>query len=291
MCDILDNEQCTALTLYSIRYGGGGGKKAGGGGKAAKQATKAAAGKKGGKRDKKPAAAPAVAPAFIDYFGKGKRIGDAGGENYYVTTAINYTNGPPHMGHAYEAVTSDVLARYNRAYGRNTFFLTGTDEHGQKIADSAKKVGRTPQQHCDVYAENFQKLNVRLHISNDFYVRTTQEQHAVTVEKMFRKCLAAGDIYLGTYKGWYNIKEELFVTEKDAEAAGYKDAAGNPLVERNEPSYFFRMSKYHQRLVDHIKTSNAGFVQPESRRKELLARLDGPKGDGTRRGTRSSCWT
>ena len=306
MCDICDDELGARLTIYALRSGGKAGKASG-----EPKATSR------GKGNKKSNAAPAALPPFVDYFGQGARLGGEGGGKFYVTTAINYTNGPPpvhlrcvirvcvyvvcvrlcralieheavlhylaarrHMGHAYEAVTSDVLARYHRAYGRDAFFLTGTDEHGQKIADSAKKAGRTPQEHCDVYAENFQKLNTRLHISNDFYVRTTQQEHSVTVEKIFRKCLDAGDIYLGTYKGWYNIKEELFVTEKDAEAVGYKDAAGNPLVERNEPSYFFRMSKYHARLVKHIKESQPTFVQPDSRRKELLARLDGPRGDG-----------
>ncbi|CEM01471.1 unnamed protein product [Vitrella brassicaformis CCMP3155] len=196
------------------------------------------------------------------------------GGRYAITTAINYTNGPPHMGHAYEAVTSDVIARYHRIYGRRVFFLTGTDEHGQKIANTAEKMDKTPIEICDLYAQGFQDLNARLYVSNDFYVRTSSAKHKKVAQLVWEKAVEAGDIYLDNYEGWYNVREETFVTENEAKALDFKDpSTGLPLKRMQEPSYFFRMSKYHERLVQHIK-SNPSFINPPIRRNEILARLE-----------------
>jgi methionyl-tRNA synthetase len=221
--------------------------------------------------------------AYIDYFGgalaKGKGIKCAkGAEKFYLTTAINYTNGNPHMGHAYEGLTSDVICRYHRGYGRDVFFMTGTDEHGQKIAESAEKEGLTPIQLCDKYVENFKELNKRMCISNDFYVRTTLPKHLKFAQWLWKRAYDAGDIYLDNYEGWYNVKEEAFVPDNEAELADYKDAAGNPLQKMKEQSLFFRMSKYQDRLLKHI-ADNPSFIEPEGRRKEIVARLQEPLRD------------
>ena len=155
---------------------------------------------------------------------------DPSDEKFYITTAINYTNGKPHMGHAYEAVTSDIIARWHRAYGRQVFYMTGTDEHGQKIAETATREGVKPIDICDKYAAEFQELNKRLSISNDFYIRTTMPMHKALAQKLFIKATDVGDIYLDTYEGWYNVKEETFITENEAQLTDYKDpASGNPL--------------------------------------------------------------
>eukprot|EP00658_Telonema_sp_P-2_P025567 TRINITY_DN20299_c0_g8_i2.p1 TRINITY_DN20299_c0_g8~~TRINITY_DN20299_c0_g8_i2.p1 ORF type:complete len:911 (+),score=297.47 TRINITY_DN20299_c0_g8_i2:46-2733(+) len=193
-------------------------------------------------------------------------------QKFYLTTAINYTNGPPHMGHAYEGVTSDILSRYHRVAGRDVFFLTGTDEHGQKIAESAEKLGLQPIDICDKWAGQFQDLNANLEVSNDGYIRTTQPHHKENARNLFRKCKAAGDIYKGIYTGWYNVKEECYVTETDAQQADYKDTAGNPLRKMETECYFFKMSKYCDRLIAHFE-ANPDFLQPKERYNEILTRL------------------
>ena len=173
----------------------------------------------------------------------------AGKQRFYITTAINYANGPPHMGHAYEGVCADVIARYHRAYGRDVFFLTGADEHGQKIADTAAAAGVQPIELCDKHVAMFKALNERLGVSNDFYVRTTSARHKAAAQALWRKAAAKGEIYLHYYKGWYNVREETFVTDQEAEASNYLDPiSGKPLQEMEEPSYFFRLSKYHAQL-------------------------------------------
>mmetsp|Transcript_52369 Transcript_52369/g.84751 ORF Transcript_52369/g.84751 Transcript_52369/m.84751 type:complete len:899 (+) Transcript_52369:23-2719(+) len=204
---------------------------------------------------------------------------DSSAEKFYITTAINYTNGHPHMGHAYEAVTSDIVARWHRAYGRQVFYMTGTDEHGQKIAETAEREGVTPIDICDKYAAAFQVLNARLSISNDFYIRTTMPMHKKVAQALFIKATEVGDIYLDTYNGWYNIKEETFITENEAQLTDYKDpASGQPLEKRSEESYFFRMSKYQERLLAHIE-ANPDFIQPSFRKNEILAKLREPLRD------------
>ena len=225
-------------------------------------------------------------------------------ELFYITTAINYTNGPPHIGHAYEGITTDIIARYHRTYGRIVEFLTGTDEHGTKIAQTAenrtellktaspkeiealekkwkmqlngKKIIE-PIDICDHYAAGFKRLNVALSVDSDKFIRTTEDYHKKTAQALFSKCLARGDIYLGQYKGWYNVKEEQFVTPQEAEATEFKDpASGVPYEWREEPSYYFRMGNYQAQLLEHI-TKNPGFIQPEKHRNLIKKRLEDDK--------------
>jgi len=196
-------------------------------------------------------------------------------EKYYASTAINYTNGDPHLGHAYEAICTDVIARYHRIRGRETHFVTGTDEHGQKIAGRAEAEGVTPLEVSTKYAQKFQELNKRLLVSNDDFIRTTEERHKECAQWLLQRAIDAGDVYEKEYEGWYNVREEAFVTDKDAEAADFKDASsGQPLVKMKEDSYFFRMSAYQARLVEHIKT-HPEFIQPDQARELILSRLEG----------------
>ncbi len=195
-------------------------------------------------------------------------------EKYYVTTAIMYTNGNPHIGHAYEVALADYTARFNRMYGRDTFFLSGTDEHGQKIAETAERVGMTPQDMVNMYKERFEVLYQRLRVSENHFVRTTDAQHKDTARKLWQMCeKVKDDIYLGHYEGWYNVREEAYVTDADAEAWEFKDpSSGKPLELKKEASYFLRLSKYHDRLMKHIE-ENPDFIQPESYRNQIIARL------------------
>lgn len=192
-------------------------------------------------------------------------------EKYYITTAIAYTNGFPHMGHAYEALTCDVIARYFRMFGFDTFFLTGSDEHGQKVAASAAKLGRDPLEHCNVYANAFQALNQRLAVSNNKYIRTTSIGHEDSARLLWKLCADKGDIYLDHYEGWYNEREETFVPDADAEAMNFMDG-DYPLKRIKEESYFFRMSKYGDWLTKYIE-EHPEFIQPEMYRNNILARL------------------
>lgn len=192
---------------------------------------------------------------------------------YYITTAINYCNGWPHIGHAYEALTSDVFARYHRMLGQDVFFMTGADEHGQKIAQVAENEGLQPIQICDRYCLGFRALNQRLNVSNDFYVRTTEERHKVVARAMWDKCKKNGDIYLDRYEGWYMVREERFITEQEAQEWDYKDpSSGVPLKKMSEPSFFFSLSKYQQKVIQHIE-AHPEFIQPAQYRGELLERL------------------
>ncbi|CAJ1926044.1 unnamed protein product [Cylindrotheca closterium] len=195
-------------------------------------------------------------------------------EGYYITTAINYTNGPAHMGHAYEAATSDVIARFERLKGdKPAYFVTGSDEHGQKIAETAEKQEKAPQDICDHFSTGFKCLNQRVLISNDDYIRTTSDRHKRTARELWKKCNENGDIYLDSYKGWYNVREESFVPDNEAEMNDFKDpTSGLPLKRVEEESYFFKMSAYHEKLVQHIK-DNPNFIRPEQHRNNILTRL------------------
>lgn len=204
----------------------------------------------------------------------GQGIQQQNDDHFYITTAINYTNGPAHMGHAYEATTTDVIARYHRLRGESSYFLTGSDEHGQKIANTAAEMGKTPIEICDLYVKGFQVLNQRILISNDDYLRTTSDRHKRTAKALWNKCAAAGDVYLDTYSGWYNVKEETYVTDSEAALLDYKcPNSGQPLKRVEEASYFFRMSKYKDRLLQHIK-DHPNFILPESHRNQIVTRLE-----------------
>ncbi|CAK9025987.1 unnamed protein product [Durusdinium trenchii] len=197
----------------------------------------------------------------------------SGAKRYYITTAIAYCNGWPHIGHGYEFLTSDVFARYHRMLGEDVFFMTGADEHGQKIAQVAENEGLQPIQMCDRYCMGFRALNQRLNVSNDFYVRTTEERHKVVARAVWKKCKDKGDIYLDNYEGWYLIREERFITEQEAQEWNYKDPmSGVDLKKMSEPSFFFCLSKYQQKVIDHIE-ANPEFLEPAQYRGEILERL------------------
>lgn len=199
------------------------------------------------------------------------------GDRYYITTAINYTNGAAHMGHAYEAATSDVIARFQRSkcgLKQPTYFVTGADEHGQKIANTASGEGKQPIEICDKYVTGFKCLNQRLLITNDDYIRTTSDRHKRVAKALWKKCSDAGDIYLDTYEGWYNIREETFVTDSEAQLTDFKDpTSGLPLKRVEEKSYFFKMSKYKERLIEYIEVTNPNFIRPEKHKNQILSRL------------------
>lgn len=195
---------------------------------------------------------------------------------FYITTAINYTNGSPHIGHYYEAILTDFMARYRRLYigSEGVMFQTGTDEHGIKIAKTAEIIGKTPKELCDMYSLEFKGMNAKLDVSYDYFIRTTDEDHKRQVQEIFKILLEKGDIYLGEYHGWYNVREETFVTEHEAKQSEYKDSvSGQKLVEIKEASYFFRLSKYGGRVREYILSEPSPIV-PESKRIDVLMRLD-----------------
>ena len=194
-------------------------------------------------------------------------------KTFYLTTPIYYVNDKPHIGHAYTTILADVLARYHRNAGRETFFLTGLDEHGQKVQQAAEDRGIEPLQHCDEMAPRFIDLWEKLHISYDDFIRTTENRHKIIVQMFLQKVYDAGDIYEDEYEGLYSISEERFITEKEAESDEFRD-----IKKLKEKNYFFKMGKYQDALIDHIK-SNPKFIQPEHRKNEILGFLRQPLND------------
>jgi len=192
---------------------------------------------------------------------------------FYVTTPIYYVNDKPHIGHAYTTILADVLARFKRDLEHDTFFLTGLDEHGQKVQEAAEKRDIDPQKHCDEMAPRFTRLWKRLHISNDDFIRTTEMRHKKIVQLILQRVMDNGDIYEAEYEGLYSVSEERFITEKEAESGEFRD-----IKKLKEKNYFFKMGKYQQRLIDHIK-SNPKFIQPEHRKNEILGFLRKPLND------------
>ncbi len=196
---------------------------------------------------------------------------------YYVTTPIYYVNASPHLGHAYTTIVADVLARYHRLSGDQTFFLTGTDEHGDKIAEAAEKGGVTPKEYADRISSQFRDLWPKLAVTNDFFIRTTDNAHIETVQTILRKVYDAGDIYFGHYEGFYCVGCERFYTEKELIDGKCPDHQTEPEF-RKESNYFFRMSKYQDWLISHIK-AHPDFIRPERYRNEVLAFLREPLED------------
>ena len=192
---------------------------------------------------------------------------------FYITTPIYYVNDKPHIGHAYTTILADVISRYKRKLGEETFFLTGLDEHGQKVQEAAEKLGVDPKKHCDKMAPRFTSLWDKLHISNDDFIRTTEDRHKKIVKKILQIVMENGDIYEAEYEGLYSVSEERFITEKEAESGVYRDI--KTLKEKN---YFFRMSKYQEQLIKHIH-SNPKFIQPNHRKNEILGFLQKPLND------------
>lgn len=200
-------------------------------------------------------------------------------KTFYITTPIYYPSGKLHIGNAYSTIACDVMARYKRMKGFDVFYLTGSDEHGQKIENKAKELNITPQEYVDGMAEGMQKLWKKLDISNDKFIRTTDEQHQKIVAAIFERFLEQGDIYLDEYEGWYSVPDETFYTEtqlvdveRDEEGniiAGKSPDSGHPVELIKEESYFFRMSKYADRLLKYYE-EHPDFIQPESRKNEMI---------------------
>ena len=191
--------------------------------------------------------------------------------SFYITTPIYYVNDVPHIGHAYTTVAADVLARYWRLRGREVFFLTGLDEHGQKVQQAAAKAGIAPQTHCDRLAPQFRNLWERLNISNDAFIRTTDTQHKSVVQRYLQQLYDNQLIYNADYIGWYCTFDERFWTEKDV-TGGLCPDCKRPVEQLSEHNYFFKMGQYQDRLVEHIK-QHPNFIRPESRRNEVLGFL------------------
>lgn len=196
---------------------------------------------------------------------------------FFITTAIDYVNGRPHLGHAYEKVLTDFLARYRRRAGDSVFFLTGVDEHGLKVQQSALKEGIDPQTWCDRNAALFRALYDRLGVSYDDFIRTTEPRHKSTVRLILQRLHDAGEIYPGHYEGYYSPKQEQFLTEKDMVDGKFPDAFGQ-VIRLQEPVYFFRLEKHRpwlrQTLLDH-----PDLIFPAFRTREVLGALDEPIGD------------
>ncbi len=190
---------------------------------------------------------------------------------FYVTTPIYYVNDVPHIGHAYTTIAADVLARYHRLRGDAVFFLTGTDEHGQKVEKAAQARGLTPQAHADELTVNFQRLWKELEISNDAFIRTTDQAHKAVVQELLQKLYDKGEIERRTYEGWYCTPDERFWTGKEIIDGTCPDC-GRPVERITEDNYFFLMGKYQDRLIAHIE-EHPGYIQPESRRNEVLGFL------------------
>lgn len=187
---------------------------------------------------------------------------------YYITTAIAYTSGKPHIGNTYEIVLTDAIARYRRAQGYDVFFQTGTDEHGQKIEEKAKEQGITPKAFVDGVASTVRETFDMMNTSYDYFIRTTDEGHEKQVQKIFRKLYEQGDIYKGTYEGLYCTPCESFWTESQL-VDGCCPDCGRPVKKAKEEAYFFRMQKYADRLMKHIE-EHPEFIQPESRKNEMI---------------------
>ncbi|MFM8359189.1 MAG: class I tRNA ligase family protein, partial [Verrucomicrobiota bacterium] len=183
-------------------------------------------------------------------------------KRFYLTTAIDYTNGAPHLGHAYEKVVTDVIARSQRSLGREVFFLTGLDEHGQKVQQAAAAEGKDPQAYCDELALQWRDLARRLGISNDDFIRTTEPRHKEVVGALLRKLHDTGDLYKAAYEGWYSVKEETFLTDKDRNPDGTWEARWGEVVPLREENWYFRMGKYQDWLIAHLE-AHPDFVQPD----------------------------
>ena len=191
--------------------------------------------------------------------------------SFYITTPIYYVNDVPHIGHAYTTVAADVLARYWRLRGRDVFFLTGLDEHGQKVQQAAAKAGIAPQTHCDRLAPQFRNLWERLNISNDAFIRTTDAQHKSVVQRYLQQLYDNQLIYKADYTGWYCTFDERFWMEKDV-TDGLCPDCKRPVEQLSEHNYFFKMGQYQDRLIEHIK-QHPNLIRPESRRNEVLGFL------------------
>jgi methionyl-tRNA synthetase len=198
-------------------------------------------------------------------------------EKFYITTAISYPNGVPHIGHAYEVIATDAIARFKRIDGYDVFFLTGTDEHGLKVQQTATREGKSPKAFVDEMAEKFREMGERLNCSFDRFIRTTEPDHLVSTQELWRRMQASGDIYLSKYSGWYSVRDEAYYDESELTKqpdGSFQALTGTPVEWIEEESYFFRLSAYQDRLLAHYE-ANPDFVGPETRRNEIVSFVRG----------------
>jgi methionyl-tRNA synthetase len=202
----------------------------------------------------------------------------SGSKSFYVTTPIYYVNDKPHIGHAYTSLACDVMARFKRLDGYDVKFLTGTDEHGQKVENSANAKGIAPQDFTDAVSKNFRDLADFMGYSHDDFIRTTEDRHKKACQALWKKLLANGDIYLGAYEGWYAVRDEAFYmedeTEKKPNGTRVAKASGAEVEWMEEPSYFFKLSAWGDKLLAFYE-ANPDFIMPKSRRNEVLSFVKG----------------
>ncbi len=193
-------------------------------------------------------------------------------KNFYITTPIYYPSGKPHMGHAYSSIVADIFARFKRLEGYNVLFLTGTDEHGQKIEKEAKKNNKDPKIFCDELSETFRSLTKTLHLTNDDFIRTTENRHHKSVIEIWNKLIESGDIYLDKYSGWYSVSDEAFYEKDEVEDNNGKKiskSSGSTVEWLEEESFFFKLSAWQDKLINYYE-DNKKFILPESRRNEVI---------------------
>ena len=188
-------------------------------------------------------------------------------KKFYITTPIYYVNDEPHIGTAYTTILADVLNRYYKSIGYDTFFLTGTDEHGQKVQEAANKNNVSPKEHVDKVVKRFKNVWDNLDIKYNYFIRTTEKRHVERVKDILNDLYLKGAIYQNEYEGLYSVSEERFITEKEAEEGDFRE-----IKKLKETNYFFKMSKYQKQLINHIK-KNPDFIKPESRKNEILSFL------------------
>jgi methionyl-tRNA synthetase len=200
---------------------------------------------------------------------------------FYITTAISYPNGRPHIGHAYEAVAADAVARFQRQMGRDVFFLTGTDEHGLKMAQTARERGVEPAALAEEMSSHFREMDDRLNVSYDRFIRTTEPAHHRASQAIWQAMVESGDIYLGRYEGWYSVRDEAYYDEKElllADSGERLSPQGTEVEWTVEESWFFRLSKYEEPLLRHYE-ENPGFIRPDARRNEVMRFVEGGLSD------------
>ena len=194
-------------------------------------------------------------------------------DTYYITTPIFYPNGAPHIGHAYTAIATDVMARFQRLDGKDVFFLSGTDEHGQKMQRTAEKEGIAPIELADRNSAVFRDMLARLNCSNDDFIRTTEQRHKVSVQALWQRMEENGDIYLDTYGGWYSVRQEAYFDESETtvgEDGVRREPLGSEVEWVEEESYYFRLSAYGDKLLE-LYEKNPDFVAPAERRNEVAS--------------------
>ena len=195
---------------------------------------------------------------------------------YYITTAISYPNGKPHIGHAYEAIAADAMARFRRAQGRDVRFITGTDEHGLKMVQTARDAGRDTMEFATEMSVYFKAMCATLNISNDKFLRTSDPAHHAASKALWSAMAASGDLYLDRYEGWYSVRDEAFYDESELTGEGddRRSPQGTPVEWTAEETWFFKLSKYQDRLLALYK-AQPDFIRPDSRRNEVIRFVEG----------------